>query len=149
MFLKYHWPGNVRELRNVIESLLILSPKGVVTEEAFAKYLREKSLHNTSLPVPTGRTSESAEHQLILQALLSIKEDINALRLMLAEQQRTFPPDSKRLPEQEQTLNINEHEKNLIIKTLKEVGGNRKKAAACLGIGERTLYRKLAKYGLK
>jgi len=45
LFLKYHWPGNARELRNVVESLLILSKKGVITQAAFEKYLQEKSLH--------------------------------------------------------------------------------------------------------
>jgi two-component system response regulator HydG len=29
------------------------------------------------------------------------------------------------------------------------VGGNRRKAATLLGIGERTLYRKIGEYGLK
>jgi DNA-binding NtrC family response regulator len=39
-------------------------------------------------------------------------------------------------------------EKAMIRKTLEHVGGNRKKAAKLLGIGERTLYRKIQMYGL-
>ena len=31
---------------------------------------------------------------------------------------------------------------------LKDSGGNRRKAAASLGVGERTLYRKIKEYGL-
>ena len=65
---EYHFPGNVRELKNVVESMLILSNKGVITQESFERYLREKSLHDTRLPVPTGRTSQSAEHQLIIHS---------------------------------------------------------------------------------
>jgi len=149
LFMKYHWPGNVRELRNVVESLLILSNKGVITQAAFEKYLQEKSLHDSELPVPTGRTPESAERQLILQALLSLKEEINALRILIIENIQKSPDENVRLPEQEKILNMNENEKILIAKTLKEVGGNRKRAAAILGIGERTLYRKLRKYGLQ
>ena len=38
-------------------------------------------------------------------------------------------------------------EEELIKKTLASVGGNRREAAKQLGIGERTLYRKLKKYG--
>ena len=39
-------------------------------------------------------------------------------------------------------------ERDMIRKTLDYVGGNRKKAAQLLGIGERTLYRKIQAYGL-
>ena len=38
-------------------------------------------------------------------------------------------------------------EKHYIIETLKLAGGNREEASKLLGIGERTLYRKLKEYG--
>jgi DNA-binding NtrC family response regulator len=37
----------------------------------------------------------------------------------------------------------------MIEKNLKQFKGNRKKTAAALGIGERTLYRKLKEYGIE
>ena len=40
-------------------------------------------------------------------------------------------------------------EKEAIRQTLAMTGGNREQAARMLGIGERTLYRKLKEYGLK
>ena len=40
-------------------------------------------------------------------------------------------------------------EKRAIRETLRLTGGNREQAAALLGIGERTLYRKLREYGLR
>jgi two-component system response regulator HydG len=40
-------------------------------------------------------------------------------------------------------------EEHLILSTLDSVGGNRQKAARMLGIGERTLYRKLKEYRQK
>ncbi len=46
-------------------------------------------------------------------------------------------------------ISIEEAEKQLIRNTLKMVGGNREQAANILGIGERTLYRKIKEYGLK
>jgi len=46
-------------------------------------------------------------------------------------------------------ISIEEAEKELIRNTLKMVGGNREQAASILGIGERTLYRKIKEYGLK
>jgi two-component system response regulator HydG len=46
-------------------------------------------------------------------------------------------------------ISIEEAEKQLIANTLKMVGGNREQAANILGIGERTLYRKIKEYGLR
>jgi two-component system response regulator HydG len=40
-------------------------------------------------------------------------------------------------------------EKQAIIENLEVHGGNREKVAQVLGIGERTLYRKLKEYGIK
>ncbi|MBN1491022.1 MAG: sigma-54-dependent Fis family transcriptional regulator [Phycisphaerae bacterium] len=45
-------------------------------------------------------------------------------------------------------LSMNDMEKLHIANTLKMTGGNREKAAKVLGIGARTLYRKLKEYGL-
>ncbi len=44
---------------------------------------------------------------------------------------------------------IQEMERDLISSTLEFVQGNRRKAAKSLGIGERTLYRKIQEYGLR
>jgi two-component system response regulator HydG len=46
-------------------------------------------------------------------------------------------------------LPLDEMEKEVIKNTLAYAGGNRGETAKILGIGERTLYRKLDKYGLK
>lgn len=43
---------------------------------------------------------------------------------------------------------IGEMEKELILKALKECGGNKGKAADMLGVGRKTIYRKIKKYGL-
>jgi len=45
-------------------------------------------------------------------------------------------------------LSLNDLEKKAIVDTLVETGGNREKAAKILGIGERTLYRKIKEYNL-
>jgi two-component system response regulator HydG len=45
-------------------------------------------------------------------------------------------------------VNLNELEKTAIRRTLEMVSGNREQAAKMLGIGERTLYRKIKEYGL-
>ncbi len=46
-------------------------------------------------------------------------------------------------------ISLEEAEKELIKNTLKMIGGNREQAASILGIGERTLYRKIKEYGLE
>jgi two-component system response regulator HydG len=46
-------------------------------------------------------------------------------------------------------ISIQQAEKQLIRNTLRMVGGNREQAANILGIGERTLYRKIKEYGLR
>lgn len=51
--------------------------------------------------------------------------------------------------EVEESLNIMDVEKDLIVKALKKHKGKRKDAAADLGISERTLYRKLKEYDIK
>jgi transcriptional regulator with PAS, ATPase and Fis domain len=50
--------------------------------------------------------------------------------------------------EVEESLNIMDKEKELIIKALKKHKGKRKDAASDLGISERTLYRKLKEYDI-
>jgi len=154
----YHWPGNVRELRNLLESLAVLSPEGKIGAEEVARYIQKQAQFNKSLPVVTGRSLEASEHQLMLQALMSLKAEITALRNLILKGLESVPTVEARevgadwrareQREVKPTPSMEEMEKELIVRTLEEVGGNRRKAAKLLGIGERTLYRKLDKHGL-
>ena len=45
-------------------------------------------------------------------------------------------------------MSLNDLEKQAIMETLAKTQGNREKAAKILGIGERTLYRKIKEYNL-
>ena len=45
-------------------------------------------------------------------------------------------------------VSLNELEKQAIVDTLAKTGNNREQAAKILGIGERTLYRKIKEYNL-
>ena len=45
-------------------------------------------------------------------------------------------------------MTMDEVEEQAIRLTLEETGGNRREAAERLGIGERTLYRKIKEYGI-
>ena len=48
----------------------------------------------------------------------------------------------------DESLALEDMEKDMIRKSLKRHGGRRKEAAMELGISERTLYRKIKQYGL-
>lgn len=58
-------------------------------------------------------------------------------------------PDIQEHVEVDESLNIMDKEKELIIKALKKHKGKRKDAALDLGISERTLYRKLKEYDIE
>jgi len=65
---------------------------------------------------------------------------------------RDIPPDIYRVRQlaagTKAEVSLNELEKQAIIETLAKTGNNREKAAKILGIGERTLYRKIKEYNL-
>jgi DNA-binding NtrC family response regulator len=57
--------------------------------------------------------------------------------------------DMQNLYEIEESLNIMDKEKELILKALKKHRGRRKDASTDLGISERTLYRKIKEYDIE
>ena len=66
--LSWPWPGNIRELQNVIERAVILSTGHVLEIDPAALQAASTSPPSLSAPAP-GRTLESGERELILQAL--------------------------------------------------------------------------------
>ncbi|WP_174613677.1 sigma-54 interaction domain-containing protein [Virgibacillus ihumii] len=74
LLLNYDWPGNVRELRNMMERLIILSEKPIITKDDIQKLLphmmdvqaNEKAEINPSLPTE----KENIEQQLIKNTLV-------------------------------------------------------------------------------
>ncbi len=158
--MNYHWPGNVRELRNFLESQLALAPDRRIEAPDIRRYMEKQGQVNRRLPMVTGKSVETAEHELIIQAILSLRSEIISLREALAEESRLRPErrveaggssweSEGRTGQIPTDLNVEEMEKELIRKALEYTKGNRKKAAQLLGIGERTLYRKLDKYRLR
>ena len=172
----YKWPGNVRELKNTIESLLAINKGERIQEDMVSKYLKldnSKSIFNESLPVPVNKESDTIERELILKQLLFLRQDVNELKQMfkigkgqtLNDIQPTnnslfvLPEKNKSQPHQIDDglfkgikddvigeITMNELEKEVIERTLKNCNGNRRKTAKILDISERTLYRKLKEY---
>jgi len=152
-FHRYYWPGNVRELKNVIDSFAVTSPSGRIKASDFEEYVRAKRPRTELLPVVTGRTPESAEHKIMLQAIMSLTNEISSLRHLIETELEKIKFSEGNIAEthisRRDSVRVDDAERDLIIRALGESGGNRKKAASLLGMGERTLYRKLDKYGLR
>ncbi|MET0635142.1 MAG: sigma-54 dependent transcriptional regulator [Chitinophagaceae bacterium] len=117
---------DVTELKRMFLDML-QNPNGVTQDPAFINGLKElKTAENLHpLYVPAAVAPPQA-----LQPVLMHNDDIH---------------DHE---EVEESLNIMDKEKELIIKALKKHKGKRKDAALDLGISERTLYRKLKEYDI-
>jgi len=150
---KYDWPGNVRQLRNFVSRMAALHPNGEISAAEVEQFIDEQSLNRTNLPVVTGHSPEEAGHELIYHALLSLGNEIKMLRDLImanlpAKHDYEVQNNEKEMPEFTAGQSLKEMEQELIISALRKTDGNRKETAKLLGIGERTLYRKLKEYNL-
>lgn len=151
LLMKYDWPGNVRQLKNFADGMVALKPQGLVELEDVERFVEEQHVAVTNLPVSTGKTVEEAGQELIYRAILSLGNEIRMLRDLITAHLPGEPtPDeyNDATGEMAKGKTIEQMEKTLIELVLEETKGNRKEAAGRLGIGERTLYRKLKKYDL-
>jgi DNA-binding NtrC family response regulator len=151
LLMKYDWQGNIRQLRNFAARMSALKTSGLVDVRDVERFISEQHTVATHLPVSTGKTVEEAGHELIYRAILSLGNEIRNLRnLITAHLPSDVTTVESEHPESmmDETSSMEEMERKLIIKVLDETDGNRKEAARKLGIGERTLYRKLNKYNI-
>jgi len=152
LLCKYDWPGNIRQLRNFASRMAALKPKGTVDVADVERFIAEQHAGATHLPVTTGKTVEEAGQELIYRAILSLGSEVRMLRDLITSHLPSegmgvgFEPRSSLEPK---SGTMEEMEKVMIEKVLADTDGNRKEAARRLGIGERTLYRKLGKYRLR
>lgn len=148
LLMRYDWPGNIRQLRNFCTRMAALKPDGLVKVEDVERFLTEQQATATHLPVSTGRTAEEAGQELIYRAILSLGSEVRMLRDLITSNLPGKQSVAKENATADSLTTVDEMEKMLIERTLAETAGNRKEAARRLGIGERTLYRKLTKYEL-
>ncbi len=155
----YDWPGNIRELRNMVERILIFEKGKKVDGEVMRQYLQKSVEPDTALPIPLHKTPDQAEREIIYRALLDIRVALEDLKtLILSYRPREIPQSNSgqqwSRPAQDgivglEDLSLTNMERRLIQKALDQFRGNRRKVARALGIGERTLYRKLKEYNLE
>jgi DNA-binding NtrC family response regulator len=157
----YSWPGNVRELKNFVESIAVLERNNRIDGQAVGHLLYNDVTAgdhqwDRNLPVHIGKSSEQAERELILRALLEIRAELHDLRMMIersaaAPLQLALPASSgsDSMPAAAYEIkSMEEVEKEAIERALVHFEGNRRLAALALKISERTLYRKIEEYGL-
>jgi DNA-binding NtrC family response regulator len=161
------WPGNVRQLRNLIESMVVLAPGTEIRASDIPPDIFEGA--PTVLPVLAGgqfRELGDQPQQLtfILRSLMDLRLQVEELRRRLddhggqvqvievAEPTHRIPIDADMEPTEvlyRPGMTMADVEKAAIDAALKEHKGNRRQAAQTLGIGERTLYRKIKEYHLE
>jgi DNA-binding NtrC family response regulator len=88
------------------------------------------------------KSPEQWERELIYRTLIDLRRDIWELKSIVNEFVRQNPAMEVRAETLEET------EKEQIRRALEDYHGNRRLTAQALGIGERTLYRKLKEYGM-
>jgi DNA-binding NtrC family response regulator len=167
------WPGNVRQLRNLIESMVVLAPGTEIRASDIPGDILEGAPTLLPVPLPQGAGRRDGggvvggqELEFILRGLIDLRMQVEELRRRLDERpgrvQVIEVPDSAITPisiepgEPEPPreviyrpgMTMAEVEKATISAALHECQGNRRQAAARLGIGERTLYRKIKEFKL-
>ena len=163
---------NVAEAVSVMESVRMsgMSDKCVIGIDTLAAYIPKEE--PVMLPAKVSSHAESenpAEREAIIRTLLQLKQDVDYLKDVVAKAGLTASsnpaiaaPENTMIPEGDQyddpedqdfgqtadeDMSIKTANQELIGRVLKKHGGNRKAAAAELGISERTLYRKIKQKG--
>lgn len=168
------WPGNVRQLRNLIESMVVLAPGREIGPADIPQEIRDGRMRFLPALLPESRREIAGQElEFIFRSLVELKMQIEELRRRLDEGGASMevidlgraparggpsggpvfavPADA---PEDERSvlyrpgMTMAEVERSTIEAALEETRGNRRRAAEQLGIGERTLYRKIKEYGL-
>ncbi len=113
-----------------------------------------RELNNVRKQLETYRELEETAHYRHLAT--------EGAQTLPATTQDAFRPDDKEVEDavaeeiqetrpqkEEESLNLNDNQRQMVVKALERNNGNRKKAAQELGISDRTLYRRIKEYGLE
>jgi transcriptional regulator with GAF, ATPase, and Fis domain len=124
--LAYPWPGNVRELRNAIERAILLCDGGLITRD--------------HLPAAVGRPEPARPPAANGAGPLA------AAGVGPGAGSSPFDPGAPLPPG---GVDLDEVERTLVEKALRQTRGNKSKASRLLGLSRAQLYSRLDKYGLR
>ena len=170
------WPGNVRQLRNLVESMVVLAPEGEIRASDIPRDIRERTRTlPMRIAAPSPRDIAGQELEFIFRTLVELKMQIEEMRRRIEERPServevievgardsglgtreieasvdplAQSPESPTPVIYRPGMSMSDVERAAIDAALRETHGNRRKAAETLGIGERTLYRKLKEYAI-
>lgn len=157
---EHAWPGNIRELKNLIETLVVLTPGPRIGRNLVDAHLAEAEpaprVTSDFLPMPVARRREDADREMLYGLMLALHRDVREVLRILREEGGGDRGvwDARREVRTEERgetpgeLSLAQMERAAVKEALHRSGGNRRKAADALGISERTLYRKIKEYGL-
>jgi DNA-binding NtrC family response regulator len=135
-------------LRDRIEDIPLLSDHFI--NNFNQEYNRQiKSISNEAMTLLKNygwRGNVRELRNVILRAMISAKDEIKKSDLSIGIVRGTMPGEEIRF---HAGTSLPEIEKESIIKTMKKVNGNKAKAAELLGISRRSLYNKIAEYGIE
>jgi DNA-binding NtrC family response regulator len=176
LLLQAPWPGNIRQLRNLVESMVVLAPGSEIRAVDIPGDVTEgmgSLLPARINPLSgSGGGLGMAEFEFILRSLMELRVQVEELRRRLEQRPdngdvhviEVSDPSAQSLAvpavgldeddaevEEEVVvyrpgMTMAEVERAAIEAVLRRAEGNRRRAAQDLGIGERTLYRKLKEY---
>ena len=174
LLLSYRWPGNIRELKNVTERISVIEESREITADILRIYLPNVSVEKYPVLVKTENEQKSFanEREILYQILFDMRKDVNDLKKLVhdimggnipveMQKNETYPPatihpvqpiqtpEVQEAETVEESMSLEEVEKDMIRKALERHNGKRKNAAADLKISERTLYRKIKEYNLE
>ncbi|MDR2469689.1 MAG: sigma-54 dependent transcriptional regulator [Tannerella sp.] len=171
ILLNYRWPGNIRELKNVTERISVIERDRTITEEVLRLYLPDMERLPALMKKEDEQKLFNSEREILYQVLFDMKKDMTELKKLVHEIMNgnmQIPVSIDEEPEDfarsirsmshasiqeietvEESLALDDVEREMIRRALDKHHGRRKQAAAELKISERTLYRKIKEYGLE
>ncbi|MBD5218041.1 MAG: sigma-54-dependent Fis family transcriptional regulator [Bacteroidales bacterium] len=153
LLLAYRWPGNVRQLKNIVEQLALFDSGETITRRRLIEVIPHPA--DTNLQVSAESHSYENEREHLWQALLTLKKEVEALRLQLSERgdvtdHHSYSPmrsiiklDDPAFEPLSADILSEGSEKQQIIDALRRCKGSKREAAKMLEMSERTLYRRL------